>query len=155
VSEQPVATEHSGADPTALMEGKPISIETHFSWLRTRMSTERTLMSWVRTATALIGFGFTIAQFLVKLNISAGVLPPRNPGLPRLFGLTLIAVGTLGLAFACVEYLLLVRYLRSDQFRQLRGVPGLPSYSPTLTVAILLDFIGLITFFTILVRTAG
>lgn len=38
-------------------------VETHFSWLRTRLSTERTLMSWVRTATALIGFGFTIVQF--------------------------------------------------------------------------------------------
>ena len=38
--------------------------ETHFSWLRTRMSAERTLMSWVRTAISLIGFGFTIFQFL-------------------------------------------------------------------------------------------
>jgi hypothetical protein len=35
----------------------------HFSWLRTRLSVERTMMSWVRTATALIGFGFTIVQF--------------------------------------------------------------------------------------------
>lgn len=33
---------------------------SHFSWLRTRLSVERTLMSWVRTAIALIGFGFTI-----------------------------------------------------------------------------------------------
>jgi len=155
VSEEPVATEPTGADPAALMEGKPISVETHFSWLRTRMSTERTLMSCVRTATALIGFGFTIAQFLVKLNNSAGVLPARNPGLPRLFGLVLIAVGTLGLAVACVEYVLMVRYLCSDQFRQLRGVPGMPHYTPTLTVALLLVFIGMITFYSILVRTAG
>jgi putative membrane protein len=155
VSEEGATTEPAGADPAALMEGKPISIETHFSWLRTRMSTERTLMSWVRTATALIGFGFTIAQFLVKLNAAPGVAPPVAPGAPRLFGLTLIAVGTLGLAFACVEYLLLVRYLRSDQFRQLRGVPGMPHYTPVLTVAVLLVIIGLITFFAILVRTAG
>ena len=26
-------------------------VPTHFAWLRTRMSMERTLMSWVRTAT--------------------------------------------------------------------------------------------------------
>ena len=104
---------------------------------------------------ALIGFGFTIAQFLVKFNKATGVAPPVDPGLPRLFGLTLIAVGTLGLALACGEYLLLVRYLRSDQFRQLRGVPGLPSYTPTLTVAVLLVIIGLITFLAVLLRTAG
>ena len=38
----------------------------HFSWLRTRLSVERTMMSWVRTATALIGFGFTIVQFFSR-----------------------------------------------------------------------------------------
>lgn len=42
--------------------------ESHFSWVRTRMSTERTLMSWVRTAVGLIGFGFTIFQFLERFN---------------------------------------------------------------------------------------
>jgi putative membrane protein len=155
VSEEPLVTESTGADPEALMKHGVISIETHFSWLRTRMSTERTLMSWVRTAIALIGFGFTIAQFLVKFNKATGVAPPVDPGLPRLFGLTLIAVGTLGLGFACVEYLLLVRYLRSDQFRQLRGIQGMPSYTPTLTVAVLLVIIGLITFVAVLLRTAG
>ena len=46
--------------------------ESHFSWLRTRMSVERTLMSWVRTATALIGFGFTIFQFLSRFNQTPG-----------------------------------------------------------------------------------
>ena len=38
------------------------SAESHFSWIRTRLSVERTLMSWVRTGTALIGFGFTIVH---------------------------------------------------------------------------------------------
>jgi putative membrane protein len=155
VSEEPLATEQPGVDPAALMEGKPISIETHFSWLRTRMSTERTLMSWVRTATALIGFGFTIGKFFVDFNRMKGVAPALDPTLPKTLGLGLVAVGTLGLAFACAEYLLLMRYLRSDQFRQLRGVPGMPHYTPVLTIAILLVFLGLLTFFTILVRTAG
>jgi len=56
--------------------------ESHFSWLRTRMSTERTLMSWVRTATALIGFGFTIVQFFEHLQSTAALRPPS--GLRRL-----------------------------------------------------------------------
>ena len=53
--------------------------DTHFAWLRTRMSLERTLMSWVRTATALIGFGFTIFQFFERFNQMAGVEGPRHP----------------------------------------------------------------------------
>jgi putative membrane protein len=48
---------------------------THFAWLRTRMSIERTLMSWVRTATALIGFGFTIFQFLHRFSETPGIKP--------------------------------------------------------------------------------
>ena len=48
---------------------------THFAWLRTRMSIERTLMSWLRTATALIGFGFTIFQFLQRFNQTPGIKP--------------------------------------------------------------------------------
>ena len=51
--------------------------QTHFSWLRTRLSAERTLMSYNRTAIALIGFGFTIYQFLAKLNISKTGRGPR------------------------------------------------------------------------------
>jgi len=50
-------------------------VSSHFSWLRTRMSIERTLMSWVRTATALIGFGFTIFQFLHRFNQTPGIKP--------------------------------------------------------------------------------
>ena len=43
--------------------------DSHFSWLRTRLSVERTLMSVVRTAIALIGFGFTIVQFFDRMQI--------------------------------------------------------------------------------------
>ena len=51
----------------------------HFSWLRTRLSVERTMMSWVRTATALIGFGFTIVQFFARIQETPGVAPPIFP----------------------------------------------------------------------------
>jgi Predicted membrane protein len=53
-------------------------VPTHFAWLRTRMSMERTLMSWVRTATALIGFGFTIFQFLQRFNQTPGIAPAAH-----------------------------------------------------------------------------
>lgn len=52
----------------------------HFAWLRTRLSIERTMMAWVRTAIALIGFGFTIVQFLDRMKDMSGVAPPRFNG---------------------------------------------------------------------------
>jgi putative membrane protein len=42
--------------------------DSHFDWIRTRLSLERTMMSWLRTATALIGFGFAIVQFFERLQ---------------------------------------------------------------------------------------
>src|SRR5262245_44750724 len=58
--------------------------ESHFSWLRTRLSVERTLMSWVRTAVALIGFGFTSVQFFERLPAISGVAPALLPEAPPL-----------------------------------------------------------------------
>ena len=46
------------------------SPESHFSWLRTAMSLERTMMSWVRTGASLIGFGFTIVQFFERFAVN-------------------------------------------------------------------------------------
>jgi uncharacterized membrane protein YidH (DUF202 family) len=38
-------------------------------------------MAWVRTATALIGFGFTIVQFFERFNKRRG--PPQPPDRKR------------------------------------------------------------------------
>ena len=50
--------------------------DSHFGWLRTRLSVERTMMSWMRTAVSLIGFGFAIVQFFERLQQMPGSLPP-------------------------------------------------------------------------------
>src|SRR5258705_9654020 len=92
--------------PSVLSQG-----ESHFSWLRTRMSIERTLMSWIRTATALIGFGFTIFQFLHRFNQTPGVEPAAHPWAPWVLGLGLIGTGIVALIIAVWEYRSLVRYL--------------------------------------------
>jgi putative membrane protein len=34
-----------------------VTSDSHFGWIRTRLSVERTMMSWIRTAVALIGTG--------------------------------------------------------------------------------------------------
>ena len=80
-------TDAGGGSPSDRFEVKATASD-HFSWLRTRLSVERTMMSWVRTATALIGFGFTIVQFFARIQETPGVAPavfsPRA-ALPRPF----------------------------------------------------------------------
>src|SRR5215210_1019181 len=96
--------------------------ETHFSWLRTRMSTERTLMSWIRTATALIGFGFTIVQFFERFNKMEGVAPALRPEAPRYLGLMLIGAGVVGTIIALWEYRKLLHYLWNPEFAPVAGI---------------------------------
>jgi Predicted membrane protein len=78
---------------------------------------ESTLMSWVRTAISLIGFGFTIFQFLERLNTMTGTQPAEHPNAPWIFGLALIGSGTIALIIALWEYRWGIRYLWSDEYR--------------------------------------
>ena len=130
----------------------PRSPETHFSWLRTRMSTERTLMSCVRTATALIAFGFTLVQFLHQVDRMSGAGPPRHPEAARYLGLALIAAGIIGMVISIREYRSMVRYLWNRQFQPLAGVDDMPWHPPTLTVSYVLVLAGLFAFFAVLLR---
>jgi putative membrane protein len=76
----------------------------HFSWLRTRASIERTLMSWIRTAVSLIGFGFTIVQFFERMQELPGVNPALHPSAPRYLGLALISCGIMALVISVWQY---------------------------------------------------
>jgi putative membrane protein len=60
----------SGTDTIPVRFEVKATASDHFSWLRTRLSIERTMMSWVRTATALIGFGFTIEALEKRLRVA-------------------------------------------------------------------------------------
>jgi putative membrane protein len=119
---------------------------THFSWLRTRMSTERTLMSWLITGTSLIGLGFTIFQLFESLSHISDFGPPFIPRIPRNFSLALIGFGTLSLILATYEYLQRVRYLWKDEFRDITGVCNRIHWSPAIYLAILLILLGVVTF---------
>ena len=68
-----------------------VTSDSHFGWVRTRLSVERTMMSWIRTATALIGFGFAIVQFFERLQQMPGARPALYPNASRDLGLALIA----------------------------------------------------------------
>ncbi|HSL72594.1 MAG TPA: DUF202 domain-containing protein [Longimicrobiales bacterium] len=129
--------------------------DSHFSWLRTRLSIERTMTSWMRTATAMIGFGFTIFQFFDRLNSMEGVAPARHPTAILIVSLSLVAIGSIGLVVAMIEYRRGLRYLWSPEFRDIAGMEKEPITTPTLSAALLLAFVGILTFGTLVWRTTG
>ncbi|RNJ45835.1 hypothetical protein B5V01_11130 [Mesorhizobium erdmanii] len=129
-----------------------VTAESHFSWLRTRLSIERTMMSWIRTAIACIGFGFTIVQFFDRLESMQGVAAALRPQAPRYIGMALIAAGLLALAISLLQYRWSVRYLWSDAYRPIAGARTNEMQTPVLALVVLLLLIGTLAFGAILVR---
>src|ERR1700749_3729130 len=105
---------------------------------------ERTLMAWIRTALSMIGFGFTIYKFFQYLpeEIAAGNI--RRPQAPRNLGMTLIALGTLGLAAAAWQHRRFLNEIGASKNRHL--------WSVSFMVAIAVILIGVITFYGVLLR---
>jgi putative membrane protein len=136
--------------PQFRFEVRPTA-DSHFSWLRTRLSVERTLMSWVRTCTALIGFGFTIVQFFERLPGMEGVSEALRPHLPRYLGLALIGSGVAGLLISLWQYRKLVDYLFAD-FGPIAGVPSVTTRTPLQAVAAALVVIGVFAFTAVRLR---
>jgi putative membrane protein len=124
----------------------------HFAWLRTRLAVERTMMSWQRTAVALIGFGFAIVQYFNHLQQLPGVRPAYLPTAPEYLGLALISCGILALVISLWQYLWTVRYLWGEPFAPIAGMTKEGMRSPVLTIAILLIGIGLFALFAVLLR---
>jgi putative membrane protein len=124
----------------------------HFSWLRTRLSVERTMMSWVRTATGLIGFGFAIVQFFDRVEQMPGVTPAHFPEAPRYLGLSLIFCGVAALVISIWEYHWGLRYLWGENFAAIAGVTREGKQTPLLAVAVVLALVGVFAFFAVLLR---
>ena len=130
--------------------------DSHFGWLRTRLSIERTMMSWIRTAVSLIGFGFAIVQFFERLQQMQGVRDASYPRAPQYLGLALISCGILSLLISIWQYRWTIRYLWSGPFASLAGMrEGATTeqmQSPVLAIALLLIGVGLFAFFAVLLR---
>jgi putative membrane protein len=103
--------------------------------IRTTCSSERSVLSWMRTYVSMYSFGFSISKFADFLQQSDQAMVA---GLHRL-GLVIILLGILGLTFSLVEHIRRVRTMRR------LGLPDTaPSWLPG-TAGVLLLSAGLVT----------
>ncbi len=85
---------------------------------RVALSQERTLLAWVRTGLALMGFGFVVARFGVFMHeLGAARLDPVTPQghLAVVFGATLVVLGVGVNTFAAVQHVRRLRMLARGQ----------------------------------------
>ena len=84
--------------------GAPLDTGTQLAFERTRLAAERNMMAWIRTATSLISFGFTVYKFF---EFEVGKNAPAATGLvlsPRVFGMIMIGTGLVALLLSTIEH---------------------------------------------------
>src|SRR6202030_4569485 len=87
---------------------------------------ERTFLAWVRTAIAVMAFGFIVEKFDLFLELAAPSLAGRALSLPgqkfgNIAGLALIVLGTAMVAIAAVRFLITARNIESEDVRHGAG----------------------------------
>ena len=108
---------------------------------RVYLAAERTLLAWIRTGLALMGFGFVVARFGLFLREVAAVAerkpPALSPGLSVFLGTALVLFGVAVTLLAAVQHVRLLGRLE-------RGEPYRPSrWSLGICVAIILAAAGI------------
>jgi putative membrane protein len=129
-----------------------VSADSHFSWLRTRLAIENTMMAYMRTSVSLIGFGFAIVQFLQNVDDLPGAATPRFPYAAWYLGLALIFCGVLAAVISVLEYRRLLSYLWSGGYAAIAGMASEKEKTPLYAVALVLILIGIFAFFSVLLR---
>ncbi len=136
--QSPLETEHNEMVKT------PKDLRLPAALVRTALSSEQTLMSWIRTSLSLFTFGFSITQFFYYLEqqkegvqISTG---------PRRLGIALVCVGIVVLSMAMVEHVLRLRKIKKQ------GLPADAASFLPVGSAVALLVIGIAAFVSIIMN---
>jgi putative membrane protein len=102
---------------------------------------ERTFLAWVRTAIAVMAFGFLVEKFDLFLELAAPSLVGRTLSMPgqrfgNIVGLTLVVLGTAMVFIAIFRFRMTAKAIDSDQ-----QVPG-PGERIDMALAALLVLLG-------------
>jgi putative membrane protein len=103
------------------------------------LAAERTLLAWIRTGLALMGFGFVVARFglfLEEMRVAQNAAGTQHYGLSLWFGTALIVVGVGVNGMAGWRYFRMIRDLD-------RGKITRNTATHAVTVALLVALIGL------------
>ena len=81
---------------------------------------ERTFLAWVRTAIAVMAFGFLVERFDLFLEVAAPsltgrMLSPAGQEFGNIAGFTLIILGTAMIAVAAARFLVTAKQIDSDR----------------------------------------
>ena len=112
---------------------------------RNRDAAERTLLAWVRTSLALIGFGFGIAQVIELLSQSQLGKAPYLIMSVRIFGMSFIALGVVSIIIALLQNRQEIKRITVVNYQYKASFPL------AFIVASIISLIGLFTFLSILV----
>jgi len=106
---------------------------------QTGMALERTMLAWVSTTLSMVSFGFGIVAFFRSLRVANPGEETRRLHVAAIgFGLGLIVLGLVAMAFAGASHRRSLRRLRRDE------LPGLPEWPLSLTLVLLLEVLGLV-----------
>lgn len=87
---------------------------------RIYLAAERTFLAWIRTAVALLAFGFVVARFgifLRQVALMGGVAPEGGSGVSQYVGLGLVSTGVVVCLVSAIRHRRYVRAIDAGRFR--------------------------------------
>lgn len=103
------------------------------------LANERTMLAWIRTAIAIMGFGFVVVKFSMFLQ-QFGILLGKKITVKNIYtdniGIFIVAVGTICLIFSFVQYRITEHKLLNNEYK--------PSSLSMLLIVIAMVLVGIL-----------